>query len=210
MADEFDKAYWEGHYRGQHAPPHDQPPNQTLVDTAGALAPGRALDAGCGHGADARWLAAHGWRVTAVDVSATVLAAARDRGATLGTDTAARITWIEADVATWSPPEERFDLVTSHFVHVPAALGATFVRQLAAAVAPGGVLLFVGHDAAGVHEGVHTDAAEAYVTVAEVAAQLDPAQWQIDVAETRSHTTGGRHQHQPVRRDAVLRARRAP
>ena len=51
------------------------------------MTPGRALDLGCGEGADAMWLAGHGWRVTAVDVSQTALdraaadAAARNLGA---------------------------------------------------------------------------------------------------------------------------------
>ncbi|MFD4368587.1 class I SAM-dependent methyltransferase [Rhodococcus sp. NPDC058521] len=31
---------------------------------------GRALDVGCGEGADARWLADRGWKVMATDISA--------------------------------------------------------------------------------------------------------------------------------------------
>jgi SAM-dependent methyltransferase len=47
-----------------------RPPNPLLNEVADPLAPGRALDAGCGNGTEAIRLAAHGWEVTAVDFSA--------------------------------------------------------------------------------------------------------------------------------------------
>ena len=209
MSDEFDKEFWEGHYRGHAGAGHDGSPNPSLVTEVGDLAPGRALDAGCGHGADALWLADRGWRVTAVDVSSTALADARDRAASHVDDLGSRIDWVEADLASWSPPEQHFDLVTSHYVHVPAADRVAFFRRLAAAVAPGGSLLVVGHDASGLHEGAHGSAPEAYVTADEVAALLDPAAWNVGVAETRTRTVTGGHGHEMILRDAVLRARRS-
>ena len=45
------------------------PPSPLLVETAGKLKPGRALDLACGAGRHAVWLAEHGWQVTAVDRS---------------------------------------------------------------------------------------------------------------------------------------------
>ena len=45
------------------------PPSPLLVETAGKLKPGRALDLACGTGRNAVWLAEHGWTVTAVDRS---------------------------------------------------------------------------------------------------------------------------------------------
>ncbi|MCU0259071.1 MAG: SAM-dependent methyltransferase, partial [Solirubrobacteraceae bacterium] len=39
----------------------ERPPNVHLVAEAGELPAGRALDAGCGHGAEALWLAERGW-----------------------------------------------------------------------------------------------------------------------------------------------------
>jgi len=209
VSDEFDKEFWEGHYREHPGAHHGGSPNPSLVTEAGALAPGRALDAGCGHGADAVWLASRGWRVTAVDVSPTGLAHARD-GAGTDVDVASRIDWVEADLASWSPPEEYFDLVTSHYVHVPASDREAFVRRLAAAVAPGGSLLVVGHDASGLHEGAHGSAPEAYVTAEEVESLLDPAAWDVGVAETRTRTVTGPDGDEVTLRDAVLRARRGP
>lgn len=44
----------------------------------GVLAPGRALELGCGHGRNAVHLARHGWRVDAVDFSAAALDRARE------------------------------------------------------------------------------------------------------------------------------------
>lgn len=43
-------------------------PAAELVGVVADLAPGRALDLACGGGRHARWLAEHGWTVTAVDL----------------------------------------------------------------------------------------------------------------------------------------------
>lgn len=117
--------------------------NATVETEVAGLQPGTALELGCGEGADALWLAARGWTVTAVDISAHALevadAQAADRGLT------GRIHWIRADLATWQPPG-LFDLVTAAFLHSPVAFPREDVlRRAAAAVAPGGRLLVVGH-----------------------------------------------------------------
>lgn len=68
---------------------------QGIVDGADALPPGRALDVGCGTGRDAVYLATRGWQVTAVDISATAIARARQRAA----QGHAEVHWITGDVS---------------------------------------------------------------------------------------------------------------
>ncbi len=205
MSEEFDKAYWDAQYREQHGGhhetrDHDHAPNPHLVAEAGGLPSGSALDAGCGEGAEARWLAGRGWRVTAVDIAAGALRRAAERAANEDADAARRIEWLQADLAEWRPPEGRFDVVTTHYVHTPAPPEELLAR-LARAVAPGGTLLFVGHHPTDPHRH-HVDAASAAsVTPEEAAAVLDPVRWELVVAETRTRRAvraGGQRTH-PVR-----------
>jgi 2-polyprenyl-3-methyl-5-hydroxy-6-metoxy-1,4-benzoquinol methylase len=67
----FDQEFWEQLWsktlREQADKLARRPPNAHLMAEVANLPPGRALDAGCGHGADTLWLAAHGWRVTGLD-----------------------------------------------------------------------------------------------------------------------------------------------
>ena len=106
----FDRSFWEGRW-SQALREHgdrvaQRPPNAHLTAEAMNLRPGRALDAGCGHGSDTLWLAARGWQVTAVDFSATALAHARSTAEAVGADVAERIDWVEADLATWTPQRD--------------------------------------------------------------------------------------------------------
>jgi SAM-dependent methyltransferase len=55
-----------------------------LVEGSGALTPGAALDVGCGTGTQAVFLAAHGWRVTAIDAVDAPLRRARARAGAQG------------------------------------------------------------------------------------------------------------------------------
>ena len=66
------KAHWEEHY-GERDRVWSGRVNVRLAEVASTLAPGAALDLGCGEGADACWLAERGWRVVAVDISDTAL-----------------------------------------------------------------------------------------------------------------------------------------
>ena len=189
MTETFDRDSWERRWSRalrEHAHAVAQrPPNAHLLAEAADLRPGLALDAGAGHGAEALWLAARGWRVTAVDFSTTALDHARSTADSVGADVAERIEWIEADLATWTPPPDHYDLVTCLYVHVAGSV-SEMVRRLAAAVAPGGTLLLVGHRPVDLTTGAPTPAAgQVQVAVDTAVAALDPSRWEILVAEER-------------------------
>lgn len=142
MTDGFDAEFWERHWRDagsdQARPPHPY----LAVETVG-LHPTTALEAGCGAGAEALWLAEHGWAVTAVDVSERALSGARERA---GRHRAGgRVRWVQADLETWEP-DAAFDLVTTHYAHASGEQLDLYAR-IAGWVAPGGTLLVVGHGA---------------------------------------------------------------
>jgi SAM-dependent methyltransferase len=138
------QAFWDDRY-GSANQIWSGNPNQRLVEQVADLAPGSALEVGCGEGADAIWLATRGWQVTAVDVSTVALARAARQATAVGADVAERINWQQADILSWQPTPRQFDLVTAHFIHVPAVEREPLHRRFAEAVRPGGTLLIVGH-----------------------------------------------------------------
>jgi SAM-dependent methyltransferase len=195
-----DHASWEERYRDAPALWSGRV-NPPLAAEAADLAPGRALDVGCGEGADTLWLAARGWQATGLDWSQTALDRAAVHAAEAGLT--GRVTWLRADIAAWQPPVAAFDLVTVHFLHPEAPLRHELVPRLAAAVAPGGTLLWVGHgydeQRAAVWGG------DRFATAEEVAADLDPREWEVLVAGPRPRPAG-EDGHQDA--DEVVRARR--
>ncbi|WP_304452295.1 cyclopropane-fatty-acyl-phospholipid synthase family protein [Nocardiopsis sp. YSL2] len=185
-------------------------PNRQLVAEAADLAPGRALDVGSGEGADSVWLAERGWRVTAVDISTVALERAGAHARERGDSVADRITWRQADLTEWTPPEASFDLVSAQFMHLRPEPMVRLVGALAAAVAPGGHLLVVGHHPADVENGVpRPPHPEMFYTADDLAALLPGTGWTVVVGEARanSQTLDGRVYEVT---DAVLRARRDP
>lgn len=140
MTHTFDKAYWEEHW-AQRPAGGMLAPNPYTVEATRGLTPGTALDVGCGTGTEAVWLAERGWFVAGLDISAGVLATAREFGALANVEE--RVQWIEADASTWEP-EQQFDLVTTHYAHAPIPQ-LEFYARIATWVAPGGTLVLVGH-----------------------------------------------------------------
>ena len=121
---------------------------------------------------------------------------------------ASRIEWREADLTTWAPPENRFDLISSLYVHTAGSREELF-RRLAAAVAPGGTLLVVAHDPTDVHHnGAHAPSPQSTVAVEEVVGTLEAEKWDVAVAETRSRAAADGHGHQVTMRESVVRARK--
>ena len=185
-------------------------PNRQLVVEASVLPPGSALDAGCGEGADALWLAERGWQVTAVDFSAVALERGAARAREAGLDD--RIEWVPADLGTWSPPHGHFDLVAAHYLHSRGAHREALFQRLAAAVAPGGTLLVVGHlldPAERGHGHDHAHDPDLLYTAEDVAAVLDPGLWVDVTTEVRERDPEAASRTGNTAPDTVLLARRS-
>src|SRR2546430_3498329 len=126
----FEREAWEERYRAEPALWSGRP-NPQLVVAARSLEPGRALDVGCGEGADAIWLAGRGWEVTAVDISTVALERAVAHSA--GTP----VTWVHADLRDEPPREKAFDLVSAQDPHPPGESRGAAVAHPAEAGGPG-------------------------------------------------------------------------
>jgi len=152
------------HERGFHC--HDDDPSRVLAAELGALSPGRALDLACGAGRNAIWLAERGWRVTAVDFSDEALAMGRREQPDLD--------WILADLRDYEPDPGAYDLALVLYLHVAEDERRTILRRAAAALAPGGVLLVVGHDVENLGTGAPGPSRpEVLYTPDAIAAELD-------------------------------------
>ncbi|WP_305684852.1 class I SAM-dependent methyltransferase [Microbacterium sp.] len=203
---EFDKDYWEDQWSPATSGRERQlPVNPYLTAETAHLPVGTVLDAGCGTGTEAIWLAEHGWDVTAADISATALAEARARAAAAGLGEP--VEWVETDLSRWEPTRT-WDLVVTNYAH--AQIGQLpLYRRTSSWVAPGGTLLIVGHlhghhrDA---HHG-HDHPEGATATLEGITKLFDSPQWRIDSAygHTRTVHPGG----SPVQlRDVIVRVHR--
>lgn len=182
-------------------------PNSVLVQETKDLKPGRALELGCGEGADAILLAQRGWQVTGIDISTVALERAARHAADLGV--ADRIDW-QHRVLGETFPSGVFDLITAMFLHARGDFPREeILRTAAGAVAPGGTLLIVGHAR---HPHWHTGSPPktSLPSPAEVleSLALDGRQWEVlRCAEFDSPAT--RPDGKPdVRQDCVLNVRR--
>ena len=201
----FGEAAWDTRYRSHATAIWSGDPNPVLVAETADLAPARALDVGCGEGADALWLAGRGWQVQGVDISTVALARAAAEAARRGL----QVSWVHGDLLTDPPAQNAYDLVTAHFMQLPTAEREWLYAALAAAVAPGGTLLLVGHHPSDLHTTMHRPALpDMFFTAEDLAANLEPERWDILVAETRPRPATDPQGQQTTIHDAVLRARK--
>lgn len=139
------KAALEPAYQYGEAPPYEQGrlwrPNAFLMEQLDSLFPDlpdepRALDIGCGSGRDAVYLAAHGWRVTAIDRLPDALERGIDLEARYAPD-ALPIEWIAHDLDDSLPSfKHSFHLITCFFY-----LNRPLLKQAHRWLKPGGILM---------------------------------------------------------------------
>jgi SAM-dependent methyltransferase len=204
----IDEAFWEERYRSRSAVWSGNP-NAHLVNEASGLVPGAALDVGCGEGADAIWLAERGWQVSAVDFSATALERGAARARNVGSEVARRVEWLHRDLMEWVPPKAYYDLVSAQFMQLPSAQRESVFPRLAAAVAPGGSLLIVGHHPSDLQTTApRPPMAELFYSASDVVDSLDARVWEILTSATRERSSTDPDGRPITIHDTVVRAQR--
>jgi SAM-dependent methyltransferase len=206
---ELDRPFWEQRWASANHADRvgTATPNRTLTEAVARMPAGAALDAGCGEGADALWLAELGWRVDAVDFVATALDTGRDDAERLGPDIAGRIHWQQHDLNSWTPPKNTYDLVSAHYLHGVGQRTRLF-RGLAAAVRPGGTLLIVGHHPSNLDLSGGTVPRDVFFTTADVVEVLDDGWELVTVDDAVPRAATDREGRPLTLRSAVVRARR--
>ncbi|MGI5130197.1 class I SAM-dependent methyltransferase [Pseudonocardia sp. CA-107938] len=133
--------WWDRFYadRSRQVPFFVDKPDEHLAAAVeqGVVRPGRALDLGCGPGRNALHLAAAGFAVDAVDLSATAVAWAREQAAAAALD----VGWLVGDAFTADLPGP-YDLVVDSgcFHHLPPHRRVDHLQFLDRVLAPGGVV----------------------------------------------------------------------
>jgi SAM-dependent methyltransferase len=131
--DKWDARYRDGAYESRTHP------TALLAEWLPRLARDRALDVACGAGRNALFLAANGYAVTALDISAVAL----ERGRRNAEERALSVEWLCADLDDFVEhvlPEGTFDLIVwVRYIH------DTLMASLIARLEPGGTLLCEQH-----------------------------------------------------------------
>jgi len=203
-AEMFTQEFWDERYAGSERVWSGRP-NRRLVEQVTGLPPGRALDVGCGEGADVVWLAQQGWLAAGVDVSQVAL----DRAARHAEDEGVgdRTTWSRVDVIGGHPLPGGMDLVSAAFLHPPLTQFAQTYDAMAGAVRAGGTLLVVGHHPADAGTGLRNPAlAHLLFTPEQVVARLRPDAWDVVVAEGQPREITNPDGDTVTHTDTVVRA----
>jgi SAM-dependent methyltransferase len=178
--------------------------NGVLAAEVEGLDPGRALDVGCGEGADAVWLASRGWQVTAIDVSTVAI----ERGTKVAEQAQVHVNWLHYDLLDAPLPSVGFDLVSAQYPALLRTTSQEAEHALIAAVAPRGHLLVVHHmltDEVVTEARSHGFDPDAFVSPSDLSPLLDES-WQIafDEWRPREHVNPDAHHAH----DVVLHAQR--
>ncbi|HHX85007.1 MAG TPA: class I SAM-dependent methyltransferase [Actinomycetales bacterium] len=142
----MDASDWNARYLAQPDVWGTTPAARIVAEVTNAedhgLTVGTAIDLACGDGRHARWLAAHGWDVTAVDFSEVAIEQARDKDSDEGRS--GHVDWVVGDATTWSPAEQ-VDLVVIGFLHLELDALTRVISEAGRWLRPGGHLVYLGH-----------------------------------------------------------------
>ena len=123
--------FWDDNFRQDVGFTHA--PNRLLVATVATATPGAALDIAAGQGRNALYLAAHGWHVTAIDISGEGLRRAREAA-----DRAhVALTTEQVDADAYDYGIGKWDLVTLIY----AGDSDARLAKIAASLRPGGLVV---------------------------------------------------------------------
>ena len=139
---------WDERYRGTEMV-WSLGPNGFVESICRDLTPGRSIDLAAGEGRNAIWLAELGWESTAVDFSAVAI----DKARRLAEQRGVEITGVVADLDTYVPTVDGYDLVVVAYLQVVDERLTPILQRAAAAVAPGGKFVLVNHDAENLEHG---------------------------------------------------------
>ncbi|MEV5839577.1 class I SAM-dependent methyltransferase [Nocardia sp. NPDC052112] len=180
---------WDASYQDELAPWDVGRPQQAIVrlGTAGGFT-GAVLDAGCGSGENALYVAALGFSVLGVDVAETALAIARAKAA----ERAIAAEFVAADALRLERLARRFETVLDCglFHTFDADERPEYVASLASATVPGGTLYVLCFSDNGPDTGPHPVSRE------ELTAAFDSGNgWKViaiepDRLDTRYHDNG--------------------
>lgn len=130
-------AMWDDRF-SQAVPVYGERPNGYLRAQVHRLSPGSSvLVPGDGYGRNGLWLAKQGFRVHTVDLSPIGVERARNSAHAAGLNLAIE----QADLSTWSWPENQFDAVISIFLHLFPDVRPRVHASMLRALVPGGLCI---------------------------------------------------------------------
>ncbi|WP_333778641.1 class I SAM-dependent methyltransferase [Streptomyces sp. IBSBF 3136] len=158
--------FWDHFYadRSRPVPFFVAKPDENLAAylDQGLIAPGRALDLGCGPGRNAVYLASHGFEVDAVDLSHLAVAWGEERAHAAGVDV--RFLCKDAFALPVTELSGPYDLVVDSgcFHHLPPHRRVSYLALLDRVLAPGGHLALTSFAAGEGGMGSHLTDADLY------------------------------------------------